>query len=66
MSRFKPRTPKWPWRDFLTAAEANTLARAEAAKAECMRLNADRASITNKAIQRAKAAGARKVEPSHG
>jgi hypothetical protein len=66
MSRFKPRAPKWPWRDFLTAAEANTLARADSAKAEWKRLNAERAGITNRAIQRAKAAGARKVEPSHG
>lgn len=66
MTRFKPRPAKWPWRDFLTAAEANTIARADAAKAEWKRLNAERASITNRAIQRAKAAGARKVEPSLG
>lgn len=55
MSRFKPRTPKWPWRDFLTEAERQQLDRAEAAKAEWKRLNTERAGITNRAIQRAKA-----------
>lgn len=56
MSRFKPRTPKWPWRDFLTADEARVIAAEEHAKAELKRLRAERAAITGKAIQRAKAA----------
>lgn len=64
MSRFKPRTPKWPWRDFLTEAERNVLARADAAKAEWKRLNAERAGIANRALQRAKAAAGR--EQDHG
>ncbi|WP_038367936.1 hypothetical protein [Bosea sp. UNC402CLCol] len=62
MSRFKPRTPKWPWRNFLTADEARILARADAAKSEWKRLNVERAAITNRAIQRAKANAGREVE----
>lgn len=62
MSKFKPRPPKWPWRDFLTASEANTLARADAAKAEYRRLVKERSNIMHAATARAKAAGARKVE----
>ena len=46
--------PKWPWRDYLTEDEAETLRRADEAKAEWQRLNGERASITNRAIQRAK------------
>lgn len=66
MSRFKPRAPKWPWRDFVTAREAETLAQVEPAKAEYRRLVKERSTIMHAAIARAKAAGARKVEPSHG
>jgi hypothetical protein len=51
---FSQREPKWPWRDFLTADESETLAAADRAKSEWLRLNAERASITNRAIQRAK------------
>ncbi|MEM1274463.1 MAG: hypothetical protein AAGF88_11640 [Pseudomonadota bacterium] len=51
---FERKKPKWPWRDFLTAAEAKTLADADEAKAEWQKLNAERAAITNRAIQRAK------------
>lgn len=51
---FEKRSDKWPWREFLTEDEAATLERADRAKAEWQRLNAERASITNRAIQRAK------------
>lgn len=51
---FRPRAPKWPWRDFLTEAERAALAQADAAKAEWLRLNKERSAITNRAIQRAK------------
>lgn len=64
MGRYKPRVPKWPWRDFLTTDEAKALAAADAAKAKWKRLNAERAGITNRAIQRAKFA-ALKEASSH-
>jgi hypothetical protein len=51
---FKPKKPKWPWRDFLTDDERRILESADAAKAEWKKLNAERAAITNRAIQRAK------------
>ena len=54
---WKPKGPpgrKLPWRDFLTAEEREILARADAAREEWQRLNVERASITNRAIQRAK------------
>jgi hypothetical protein len=51
---YKPRKPKWAWRNYLTKDERVTLAAAEAAKAEWQRLNKERAAITNRAIQRAK------------
>ncbi len=51
---YQKRKNKWPWRDFLTEEEAETLALADAAKDEWKRLNKERALITNRAIQRAK------------
>lgn len=48
------RPSPWRWREFLTDEERDTLAKAEEAKAVWQRLNAERASITNRAIQRAK------------
>lgn len=54
---------KWPWRDFLTDEEREILAKADAAKAEWTRLNQARASITNRAIQRAKYAATREPSP---
>ncbi len=56
---FSPREPKYPWRDFLTNDERFTLGRADAAKEEWLRLNKERAAITNRAIQRAKYAAQR-------
>lgn len=54
--------PKWDWRAYLTDAERENLAVADAAKAEWQRLNRARAQITNRAIQRAKyAARTKKV-----
>ena len=54
MARWQKRKPKWPWRDYLTPEERQTMARAEAAKREWLALNKERAAITNRAIQRAK------------
>jgi hypothetical protein len=51
---WEPRKPKWRWRDYLTAAERRTIAKADAAKKVWLRLNAERAKITNRAIHRAK------------
>lgn len=51
---WKPRKPKWSWREFLTAEELEILQRADLAKATWLKLNKDRAAITNRAIQRAK------------
>ena len=65
MTSFKPRTPKWLWRDFVTAREAQTLAEVETAKAKYRRLVKERSSIMHAAIARAKAAGVKKVNPSN-
>lgn len=46
---------KWNWRAYLTMEEEATLKRADDAKAVWLELNRDRAAITNRAIQRAKA-----------
>ena len=51
---FSPREPKWDWRSFLTSDEQATLQAADEAKEAWLKLNAQRASITNRAIQRAK------------
>ena len=60
MAQYEKRGAKWPWRDYLTADEAEILRQANTAKTEWQRLNQARAGITNRAIQRAKyAAGAR-------
>ena len=62
MGRYE-REKKWPWQDFLTDEERETIARADAAKAEWQRLNQARAGITNRAIQRAKYAALHKDKP---
>lgn len=56
---YKPREPKWDWRAFLTEEEQAILTKADAAKAEWLRLNKERAAITNRAIQRAKYSASR-------
>lgn len=50
---WKPKKPKWDWRRYLTDGERETLKIADAAKREWQKLNHERASITNRAIQRA-------------
>ena len=54
MSKFKPR-PAPSWREHLTAAEREDVARADAAQAEWKRQRAVRAEIACRAAQRAKA-----------
>ncbi|QCL88781.1 hypothetical protein [Agrobacterium tumefaciens] len=61
---FEKKEAKWPWRDFLTDEEKEALAKADAAKAIWESLNLQRASIQNRAIQRAKYA-ASKQEGGH-
>jgi hypothetical protein len=51
---YKKRKPKWNWRAYLTAEELAVLVAADRAKAAWLKLNEDRAGITNRAIQRAK------------
>ena len=51
---YKKRKPKWDWRSFLTADERAVLAAADKAKKSWLKLNKERAGITNRAIQRAK------------
>lgn len=51
---WKPKQPKWDWRKFLTADEKVALERADKAKAVWRAANHDRATIQNRAIQRAK------------
>ena len=57
---WKPRTPKWLWREFLTAEEHRVLEKIDEAKAVWCALNGPRAAITNRATQRAKAARRRR------
>jgi hypothetical protein len=59
---YEKRKPKWDWRSFLTPEEKSALARADKAKAAWLKLNKERASITNRAIQRAKYAAAQRGE----
>lgn len=54
MSIWAKREPRWNWRAYLTEDEAAIVAKAEAAKTEWLRLQAERAAIQNRAIQRAK------------
>lgn len=54
----KPR--KLAWRRFLTADERLVLKRADVARSVWKALNRDRASITNRAIHRAKYAAGKK------
>ena len=63
MSYRKPE-PKWPWRDFLTDQERATLQQADEAKAHWQALNAARAKIVNRALQRAKYATLRDARRS--
>lgn len=51
---YRKRKPKWDWRSFLTSEEKAVLAAADKAKKAWLKLNKERASITNRAIQRAK------------
>lgn len=51
---YEKRKPKWDWRAYLTAEELAVLAKADKAKADWLKLNKERAGITNRAIQRAK------------
>ncbi len=51
---YEKRKPKWDWRSYLTADELAVLAKADKAKAAWLKLNKERAGITNRAIQRAK------------
>lgn len=53
------RKPKWNWRAHLTADELAVLNAADKAKAAWLKLNKERAGITNRAIQRAKYAALR-------
>lgn len=45
--------PKWQWRDFLSPDEAEFIAKVDQAKADWLELNKARASIKNRAVQRA-------------
>jgi hypothetical protein len=54
LNMYEKREPKWNWRDYLTAEELAILAAADKAKAVWLKLNKERAGITNRAIQRAK------------
>lgn len=58
---WKPRETKWDWRKFLSADEKAVLKQADEAKAMWRTLNADRATIQNRAIQRAKYAAGLKT-----
>lgn len=51
---YEKKKPKWNWRAYLTAEELAVLAAADKAKATWLKLNKERAGITNRAIQRAK------------
>lgn len=51
---YEKRKPKWDWRSFLTVEEKAVLVAADRAKAAWLKLNKERAGITNRAIQRAK------------
>jgi K+-sensing histidine kinase KdpD len=51
---YEKRKAKWDWRSHLTTEELATLDAADKAKARWLKLNKERAGITNRAIQRAK------------
>ncbi len=51
---YEKRKPKWDWRSFLNPEEMAVLAAADKAKKAWLKLNKERAGITNRAIQRAK------------
>jgi hypothetical protein len=63
MSRAK-RESKWPWRDYLSSDEAALIAEVEAAKARWLEQNMSRASIKNRAVQRAMYDASSKRQPS--
>ncbi|MBN7804847.1 hypothetical protein JZX86_05650 [Agrobacterium rosae] len=60
---YQKKQAKWPWRDFLTKDERDTLMKATEAKALWEKLNVERASIQNRAIQRAKYAAKLEGKP---
>jgi len=62
VTMYEKRKPKWNWRSFLTSEEKVALASADKAKAAWLKLNQERATITNRAIQRAKYAAAQRGE----
>lgn len=64
IKRYEKAVAMWPWRDFLTDDERAEMAAADVAKAEWQRLNRGRASIQNRAIQRAKNAALRTTPPT--
>lgn len=51
---YEKRKSKWDWRAYLTAEELAVLVASDKAKAAWLKLNKERAGITNRAIQRAK------------
>lgn len=55
-----------PWRDYLTAEEAEVIARGDAAKVSWLALNGLRAGIVNRAIKRAQYAMATGKDKSDG
>ena len=59
---YEKRKPKWDWRSFLTPEEKAALTVADKAKTAWLKLNKERAAITNRAIQRAKYAAAQRGE----
>ena len=65
MSRFKPRPPKYPWRDFLTAVEVQALSECDALiaarKADLGNARRIKASIVATASKRAKANALRRA-----
>lgn len=62
MTMYEKRKPKWDWRSFLTPEEKAVLTTADKAKTAWLKLNKERAGITNRAIQRAKYAAAQRGE----
>ncbi len=59
------RDPKWDWEARLTKGEAETVWRADETKRAWQRLQAERAVIQNRAIQRAKYASRTLIQEAH-
>lgn len=66
MSGWSKPAAKWNWRAYLTEDEAAEVAAADKAKAKWQRLQAVRAGIQNRAIQRAKYAASVAPTPTPG